>query len=101
MNFGLRQMHPNIQSRGWTGGTKLQTRVTGKFFWCKMMERVITWRILEHPERINLVTKRHHGFRMERWWLGNLIKFYGKEREAWVDRLFLDCQKAFDTVCPS
>ncbi len=51
-----------------------------------------------------LVSQHQHGFRDGMSCLTGLIDFYDQEtrirqeREGWADCIFLDCQKAFDTV---
>jgi hypothetical protein len=71
---------------------------------CKVLEKIVRKRLVEHLEGNNFVTHHQHGFRDGKSCLTGLIEFYDQatkirqEREGWADCIFLDCQKAFDTV---
>ncbi|KAA3669890.1 uncharacterized protein DEA37_0002748, partial [Paragonimus westermani] len=68
------------------------------------MEKIIRRRVVEHLERNDLINSSQHGFRDGKSCVTNLLEFYDmvtavrQEREGWVDCIFLDCKKAFDTV---
>jgi hypothetical protein len=71
---------------------------------CKILERIIRLRLVAHLENIRFVNKHQHGFWTGKSCLTNLLEFYDKitrirqDRDGWADCIFLDCQKAFDTV---
>ncbi|KAK8747748.1 hypothetical protein OTU49_016574, partial [Cherax quadricarinatus] len=71
---------------------------------CKVMEKIIRRRVVEHLERNKIINENQHGFMEGKSCITNLLEFYDKvtevrhEREGWVDCVFLDCRKAFDTV---
>ena len=70
---------------------------------CKILESIISDRIIDHLESNNLMMNSQHGFRHNRSCLTNLLDFfhtmfsiYDKTRA--IDILYLDFQKAFDKV---
>ncbi|MES9884550.1 MAG: reverse transcriptase family protein [Sedimenticola sp.] len=70
---------------------------------CKNMERVIKDRITSHMEANNLFTKHQHGFRKGYSCVTQLLEVCEKWTEELdsknnVDVIFLDFQKAFDSV---
>jgi len=70
---------------------------------CKMLERIIRSSLVEHIEVNNLFSKHQHGFTKNRSCLTNLLETIEEWTEAiengyGLDILFLDYQKAFDTV---
>ena len=71
---------------------------------CKVMEKIVRRKILSHLERIGFLTNGQHGFREGRSTVTNLLEFYDRvseimqERDGWVDCIYLDFQKAFDSV---
>ncbi|WP_340581658.1 reverse transcriptase domain-containing protein, partial [Klebsiella pneumoniae] len=68
------------------------------------MEKIIRRRVVEYLERNKLIKDSQHRFREEKSCVTNLLEFYDKvtevrqERDGWVDCIFLDCKKAFNTV---
>ena len=71
---------------------------------CKVLEKIIKKQMLEHLDRIGLLQYEQHGFREGRSTVTNLLEFYDKvsnilqERDGWADCIYLDFQKAFDSV---
>ena len=70
---------------------------------CKILERIIRKHIVNHLNRNNFVSAHQHGFVKKRSCQTNLLESF----EDWttmldegvgVDIVFLDYQKAFDTV---
>ena len=70
---------------------------------CKVMERLVKSAIMDHLEENELLTRHQHGFRKGKSCQSNLLEVL----EDWtvviddghgVDVLFLDFQKAFDSV---
>ena len=70
---------------------------------CKVMERILRQHIVQHLEENNLISKQQHGFVRKRSCQTNLLE----SMEDWtrtldegngLDLIFLDLQKAFDTV---
>lgn len=71
---------------------------------CKIMEKILRRKIVEHLEKSGFLTSKQHGFREGRSTVTNLLEFYDKvseilhERDGWADCIYLDFQKAFDSV---
>ena len=70
---------------------------------CKMLERIIRNSLVEHIEVNSLFSKDQHGFSKNRSCLTDLLETLEEWTEAIdngysLDILFLDYQKAFDTV---
>ena len=70
---------------------------------CKMLECIIRSNLVEHFEVNSLSSKDQHGFSKNRSCLTNLLATLEEWTEATengygIDILFLDYQKAFDTV---
>ena len=70
---------------------------------CKTMERIVRDAIMEHMESNNLFTKHQHGFRKGHSCVTQLIEVieeWTKELDSHnnIDAIYLDFQKAFDTV---
>jgi hypothetical protein len=70
---------------------------------CKTMDKFIRDCILDHMERHNLFTTHQHGFRKGRSCVTQLIKVLDDWTEQLdnrnaIDTIYLDFQKAFDTV---
>ena len=70
---------------------------------CKVLERIIKKRLVEHLENNNLLTNLQHGFRSGRSCLTQLLEYLEELEDALedgdcVDLVYLDCKKAFDTV---
>ena len=70
----------------------------------KMCERVVKDVWMKDLEDRNVLTDRQFGFRSGRSCTSNLLAFYSRvidevqERDGWVDGVYLDLKKAFDTV---
>ena len=70
---------------------------------CKLMEKIIRKRIVEHLESNQIFTKQQHGFRARRSCLTALLEYFENisrllDENTPCDAVYLDCQKAFDTV---
>ena len=70
---------------------------------CKLMERIIGNKIVDHMESNNLFAKEQHGFRAGRSCTTQLLEFMEEvieaiDRGAGVDVIYLDFAKAFDKV---
>ena len=70
---------------------------------CKIMERLLRDKIVDHLETNNLLSKHQHGFRSRRSCLTQLLEYFSDIHNSLdslspVDAIYLDCQKAFDTV---
>ena len=70
---------------------------------CKIMERIIRDSIMEHMEQNRLFTDHQHGFRKGRSCITQLIEVIDEWTENLnsqenIDAIYLDFQKAFDTV---
>ena len=70
---------------------------------CKILERLIRNEIMDHMESNNLFTKHQHGFRKGHSCVTQLIEVIEDWTEALdqhnsIDTIYLDFQKAFDTV---
>ena len=69
----------------------------------KIMETIITHAIRDHLEKNNLILPSQHGFRSKRSCLTNLLEFFHEvvldyDNCGAVDIIYLDFQKAFDSV---
>ena len=67
------------------------------------MERILRDKIMDHLESNNLLSKHQHGFRSNRSCLTQLLEYFLEVHDSLdaldpVDAIYLDCQKAFDTV---
>ena len=71
---------------------------------CKLCEKVIKKRWIDFLEKEEMLNKRQFGFREGSSCVMNLLSFYSRvtdviqERDGWVDCVYLDLKKAFDTV---
>ncbi|CAL4087000.1 unnamed protein product, partial [Meganyctiphanes norvegica] len=70
---------------------------------CKVMERLVKNKIMDHLESNNLLSKHQHGFRSRRSCLTQLLEYFQEIHDFLdasdpVDAVYLDCKKAFDTV---
>ena len=70
---------------------------------CKLMEKILRKRIIEHLESNQIFTPHQHGFRSNRSCLTALLEYFEDITKALddnfpIDAIYLDCQKAFDTV---
>ena len=70
---------------------------------CKVMETIIRDKIVKFLEVNELIKNSQHGFRNKRSCLTNLLDFYNDvfniyDESKAVDIIYLDFQKAFDTV---
>ena len=71
---------------------------------CKIMEKILRSKIARHLKERGFLSEGQHGFREGRSTLTNLLEFYDKvseilqERNGWADCIYLDFQKAFDSV---
>ena len=70
---------------------------------CKVLERLLKTRIVEHLEQHNIITQNQHGFRSRRSCVTQLLEYmFDLENDLddgyYVDAVYLDCQKAFDSV---
>ena len=70
----------------------------------KLCEIVVKNRWVQYLEQENIITEKQFGFRKGRSCITNLLSFYTRiidklqERDGWVDAIYLDLRKAFDTV---
>ena len=70
----------------------------------KICEIVIKEKWVEYLEKNEIINDCQFGFRQERSCVTNLLSFYTRVidevqgRDGWVDTVFLDIKKAFDTV---
>ncbi len=67
----------------------------------KMLESIISDKIVRHPERNSLIKDSQHGFRNKRSCLSNLLTFYNNlflvhDITRSINAVYLDFQKAFD-----
>ena len=70
---------------------------------CKICEKIIRKKLVEHLESNNLITDKQHGFRNKRSTLSNLLVYMemltsALDNQIPVDVNYLDFKKAFDTV---
>ena len=70
---------------------------------CKVMEKIIRNKIVDHLESNHLLSKHQHGFRSNRSCLTQLLEYFTEihdiiDKGDPVDAIYLDCKKAFDTV---
>ena len=70
---------------------------------CKLMEKILRKRIIEHLENNNIFSAHQHGFRAHRSCLTALLEYFEDITKALdenvpIDAVYLDCQKAFDSV---
>ena len=70
---------------------------------CKLLEKIIRKRIVEHLESNGVFTVHQHGFRAHRSCLSAILEYFESVSKLLddgvpVDAVYLDCQKAFDTV---
>ena len=70
---------------------------------CKVLESIVRDRLLKHLEGNSLLSAEQHGFRCNRSCLTNLLETFEEWTRALdegfgIDAIFLDYQKAFDTV---
>ena len=70
----------------------------------KICEKIVKREWMKHHEEYEVISERQFGFRQGRSCLTNLVCFYSRvtdavqERDGWVDTVYLDLKKAFDTV---
>ena len=70
---------------------------------CKLLEKIIKKRIVEYLETNLIFTTHQHGFRARRSCLTALLEYFENitrllDENYPCDAIYLDCQKAFDTV---
>ena len=70
---------------------------------CKLLEKIIKKRIIEYLEKNNVFSIHQHGFRARRSCLTALLEYFETissllDENIACDAVYLDCQKAFDTV---
>ena len=70
---------------------------------CKVLEKLIRIKIVEHLEDISYFSQHQHGFRSGKSCLTQLLEYFADVEEILddgdsVDAVYLDCRKAFDTV---
>uniref|UniRef100_A0A0P4VVU6 Reverse transcriptase domain-containing protein n=1 Tax=Scylla olivacea TaxID=85551 RepID=A0A0P4VVU6_SCYOL len=70
---------------------------------CKLMETIIRDKIVKYLEENKIIKDSQHGFRTKRSCLTNLLDFFYEVFNSYdetkaVDIIYLDFQKAFDTV---
>ena len=70
---------------------------------CKVMEKIIRNKIVDHLESNHLLSKHQHGFRSNRSCLTQLLEYFTEihdiiDKGDPVDAIYLDCKKSFDTV---
>lgn len=70
---------------------------------CRVMEKIIRSKIIEHLKKNNLIHSSQHGFRNGRSCLTNLLEVLEDwtkiiDEGSCIDILYLDLKKAFDTV---
>ena len=69
----------------------------------KVMEGIIKEKLVDYLEGNGLFGKSQHGFRKNRSCLTNLLEFMEvvsnrQDEKEWVDVIYLDFKKAFDSV---
>ena len=70
---------------------------------CKLLEKIISKRIVEHLDTNRIFTVHQHGFRFRKSCLTVLLEYF-EDISQYIDEgtpcdsVYLDCQKAFDTV---
>lgn len=70
----------------------------------KLCEIIIKEKWVQYLEDEKIITDKQFGFRKGRSCVTNLLSFYTRvidgvqERDGWVDAIYLDLRKAFDTV---
>ncbi len=69
----------------------------------KLFEKVIRDKLVAFLEANKLITENQHGFRSNRSCLTNLLDFFNDAYSNWdvrvpYDVIYLDFQKAFDTI---
>ena len=71
---------------------------------CKILEKLIRKKWVEHLEKHEILSERQYGFRKGKSCVTNLLCYYDRvaetmqERDGWVDSIYLDFKKAFDRV---
>ena len=70
---------------------------------CKIMEKMINWRLQAFLEEISFLDKSQSGFRSGRCTTDSLVKLETQIKDSLIDKeycvaVFLDISKAFDTV---
>ena len=70
---------------------------------CKLMEKILRKRIVEHLESNHIFSIHQHGFRTRRSCLTALLEYFEyvskvSDENVPIDAIYLDCQKAFDSV---
>ena len=70
---------------------------------CKLMERIIRKRIVDHLEKNEIFSVHQHGFRARKSCLTALLEYFETVSKLLddgspVDAIYMDCQKAFDSV---
>ena len=69
----------------------------------RIFEKLIKTKLIKHLQNNNLITKHQHGFQKNKSTTTQLLEFQNDltksvDNKNSVDVIFLDCQKAFDTV---
>jgi hypothetical protein len=69
----------------------------------KVLEKLIKEVVVDYLEKYELIGRSQHGFRKNKSCLTNLLEFFELisnrlDNREWVDVLYLDFRKAFDTV---
>ena len=70
---------------------------------CKLLEKIIRKRIVAHLDSNNIISSHQHGFRHRKSCLTALLEYFEDisqylDEGTPCDSVYLDCQKAFDTV---
>ena len=70
---------------------------------CKLLEKIIRKRIVDHLDSNNIISSHQHGFRHRKSCLTALLEYFEDisqylDEGTPCDSVYLDCQKAFDTV---
>ncbi len=71
---------------------------------CKVIEKVIRKKWVDHLEKCSMLTDGQFGFRKGKSCVTDLLSYYDRvaeimqERDGWVDSIYLDFKKAFDKV---
>ena len=70
---------------------------------CKLLEKILRKRIVDHLESNHIFSVHQHGFRSRRSCLTALLEYFEAISKALdenipIDAIYLDCQKAFDSV---
>ena len=70
---------------------------------CRLLEKILRKRIIEHLETNGIFSAHQHGFRTHRSCLTALLEYFDDitktlDENTPIDTIYLDCRKAFDSV---